>query len=326
MLWPLSYAPGAWRGFAPGRGACERYSIGMQPVSRAGPNPERGVALESTLLLHGIPKGEAPGLDAELRSICVERGATPLLVAVLAGVPIVGVNGEELADLLAAWHVPKANTSNLGALMHARSHAATTVSTTMELACAAGVRVFATGGLGGVHKGYGAAWDVSSDLAAMARTPMAVVASGVKSLLDVASTREMLETLGVPCVGFRTDSFPAFYRRSSGPGGGAKVDARFDDERDLASYLSFEIRRTGRGVLVCNPIPESDEIDARAWEGWLREAESAVRSAGVTGRGVTPALLSELHTVSGGATLRANLALVRSNVRLGAGLAACWPG
>ncbi|MFM9959258.1 MAG: pseudouridine-5'-phosphate glycosidase [Phycisphaerales bacterium] len=292
----------------------------MHPVSRAGTSPHRAVALESTLLLHGIPKGEAPALDRELRSLCAERGVTPLLVALLAGVPIVGLNEEELADLLTAWHVPKANTANLGLLLYARSHGATTVSTTMELASAAGVRVFATGGLGGAHKNFGNAWDVSSDLVALTRIPMAVVASGVKSLLDIESTREMLETVGVPCVGFRTDQFPAFYMRSSG----AKLDARFDDERELAAFLAFETKRTGRAVLVCNPIPEADEIDEGRWGAWLREAERAVADAEVSGRDVTPALLAELHRASGGATLRANLALVRSNVRLAAGIAAHW--
>ncbi len=280
--------------------------------------PQRGVALESTLLLHGIPKAEAPGLDRELRGLCAERGVTALLVAVVAGVPIVGVNEAELADLLTAWHVPKANTANLGVLLHARSHAATTVSTTMELAHAAGVRVFATGGLGGAHRHFGSAWDVSSDLAALARIPMAVVCSGVKSLLDVESTREMLETLGVPCVGYRTEQFPAFYSRGSG----ARLDARFEDERELAGFLAFELKRSGRGVVVCNPIPEADEIDPHKWSAWLKEAEHAVKKANVTGRGVTPALLAELHAASNGATLRANLALVRSNVRLAAGLAA----
>lgn len=293
----------------------------MQPVSRAGTSPHRGLALESTLLLHGIPKGDAPALDRELRAICAAAGVTPLLVAVLAGVPIVGVNEAELADLLTAWHVPKANTANLGVLLHSRAHAATTVSTTIELAHAAGVRLFATGGLGGAHKGFGHAWDVSSDLTALARFPLAVVASGVKSLLDVESTREMLETLGVPCVGFRTDHFPAFYTRHTP----AKLDARFDDPHALADFLRFELQRTGRGVLVCNPIPEADEIDPQRWSAWLREAEHQVKAANATGRAVTPALLSELHKASDGATLKANLALVKSNVRLGAALAAAWP-
>lgn len=292
----------------------------MHVVHRTHGRPRRCVALETTLLLHGIPKSEAAALNAELGAICTREGAHPVLVGVVSGVPVVGVNDTELTEMLQAWHVAKANTPNLGALMQRRVHAATTVSATMELAAAAGVQVFATGGLGGVHKGLANAWDVSADLHAFTRFPVAVVASGVKSLLDVESTREMLETLGVPVVGFRTDAFPAFYRRASR----ASLDARFDDERELAAYIEAELTRTGRGIVVCNPIPESDEIDEKAWNGWLSEAEKRVAGAGVSGRGVTPALLSALHELSEGATLRANLALVRDNVRVAARLAACW--
>jgi pseudouridine-5'-phosphate glycosidase len=194
--------------------------------------------------------------------------------------------------------------------MHARSHAATTVSTTMELAAGAGVRVFATGGLGGVHRGFARRPDVSADLAALARFPVAVVSSGVKGLLDVEATREVLETLGVPVVGFRTDRFPAFYRRESA----ARVDARFDDLADLARFVLAELGRTGRGIAVCNPIPPAHEIRESAWEGWLREAEAQAGDA--DGRDATPALLGALHAVSGGATLRANIELVKSNARL----------
>lgn len=296
------------------------YPTAMHVVHRTGGHPQRCVALETTLLLHGIPKTAAPALHAELVELCAHAGATAVLAGIVAGVPVVGLNDAELGDLLAAWHVAKANTSNLGVLMHRKSHAATTVSATMELAASAGVRVFATGGLGGVHKGFGDAWDVSADLNAFTRFPVAVVASGVKSLLDVESTREMLESLGVPVVGFRTDAFPAFYRRNSA----AAVDARFDDERELAAYLEQELTRTGRGVVVCNPVPPDHEIDEQAWTGWLREAEHRLKSSGVRGRAVTPAVLGALHEISDGATLRTNLALVRDNTALAARIAAAW--
>lgn len=292
----------------------------MHTLNRAGDAPHRCVALETTLLLHGIPKSGAPALNAELSAICAARGAKALLCGIIAGVPVAGLTPEELTQLLGAWHVEKANTSNLGVLLHRRSHGATTVSATMELAASAGVRVFATGGLGGVHPGLDEAWDVSADLGAFTRFPVAVVCSGVKGLLDVVSTREMLETLGIPVVGFGADAFPAFYRRESG----AKVDARFDDPGDLAAYLALETRRTGRGVVVCNPIAESDEIAATDWDHWLKDALRRVPD-GTRGRAVTPALLGLLHEVSGGATLRANLALVRSNTDLAAKIAAAWP-
>ncbi len=284
-------------------------------VFRAGPC---AVALETTLLVHGVPASTAPALDAELRAICRAEGAEPALVGVVGGAPTVGMTERELALLLEqGTSVPKANSANLGVLCHWGSHAATTVSATMELAAAAGVRVFSTGGLGGVHKGYGCHLDVSADLGAFTRFPVAVVASGVKSLLDVASTREALESLGVPVIGYRTDAFPSFYTRDSGQ----SVDARFDDAETLAKYLRAELERTGRGVVVCNPIPEEDELDTALFGAWLEQAEDEAEDAGVSGRGVTPFLLGRLHELSGGKTLEANLVLVRSNVRLGAALA-----
>jgi pseudouridine-5'-phosphate glycosidase len=221
---------------------------------------------------------------------------------------------EELASLLRAERVDKINTANLGLAIHRGAHAATTVSATMELAAAAGVRVFATGGIGGVHRG--GRWDVSADLTALARWPVAVVCSGVKSLLDVESTREMLETLGVPVIGFGTDRFPAFYLRESAAG----VDARFDDAAALARFVRAELGRSGRGMVVANPIPAAEAIARPEWERWLSAATA--RAAHTPGRSITPAVLAALREISGGATLRANLTLVRENARLAARLAA----
>jgi len=272
------------------------------------------VALETTLLLHGVPKPEALPLAAELAQIVRAAGAHPALVGVVAGTPTVGMTDEELALLLNADKVPKVNTASLGVALHRKSHAATTVSTTMELAAAAGVRVFATGGLGGVHRGFGTSLDISADLAAFTRFPVAVVCSGIKSLLDVEATRETLETLGVPVVGYRTDRFPAFYLKASA----ATVDARFDNATDLALFASTEMNRTGRGVVVCNPIPDEDEIARADWDRWYAQAATLANAA--TGRDVTPAILGHLHQVSNGATLRANLALIRSNTHLAAQL------
>lgn len=288
----------------------------MEIINRAGPG---AVGLETTLLVHGVPRGQGERLARELSELVREAGAAPAFVGVVHGRPTVGMDFNELNEmLLSESPVEKANIANIGVLMHRGSHAATTVSTTMELCAAAGVRVFATGGIGGVHKGYGERWDVSSDLAALARFPVAVVASGVKSLLDVVATREMLETLGVPVIGFRTDRFPAFYLRD----GGCGVDATFEEEGELARFLAAELKRTGRGVLVVNPIAESEEIKKGDWEKWLREAE---RKAGpASGRDVTPRVLAALHEVSGGATLRANLALVRENAALAGRVAGKW--
>ncbi|MCC5786140.1 MAG: pseudouridine-5'-phosphate glycosidase [Phycisphaerales bacterium] len=284
--------------------------------NRAIDTPASHVALETTLLLHGVPRDRSVSLAASLDEIIRAERVRPAIVGVVRGVPTVGVTRAELADLLDEPKIPKANTSNLGLLIHRGSSAATTVSTTMELASLAGLRVFATGGIGGVHRDYGRKLDISADLVALARFPVAVVTSGVKSLLDVVSTREALETLGVPVVGFRTDAFPAFYLRESD----ANVDARFDDVRALARFVRFELDRTGRGVVVANPIPEADAIEPALFDAWLQEAESRVASSINSGRDVTPALLAALHDLSGGATLKANIALVEANAALAGAL------
>jgi pseudouridine-5'-phosphate glycosidase len=253
-----------------------------------------------------------------LEAIVASEGATPLCVGIVEGVPVVGLSRDQLATLLAKDSVAKANTANMGVLLHRRRDGATTVSTTMECAAAAGVRVFATGGLGGVHMGYGQRLDISADLAAFTRFPVAVVTSGVKSILDVVSTREALETLGVCVVGFRTDRFPAFYLRESEAG----VDARFDDERELASFVKAELARTGRGIVVANPIPAEHELPRELWQTWLAQAVRDTADVAASGRDVTPALLGRLHALSGGRTLAANIELVKSNARLAAKLAA----
>lgn len=290
----------------------------MPLLNRAPPD---AVALETTLLVHGVPRADAPALAVRLGEVVAANGASPAFVGVVRGTPTVGLTPGEIRSLLDAPDVPKANTANLGVLIHRRSHGATTVSATLELAAAAGVRVFATGGIGGLHRGYADRFDASADLAALARFPVAVVASGVKSFLDVPGTRETLETLGVPVIGFRTDAFPAFYQRASDAG----VDARFDDEADLAAFLAGELARAPRAVLVCNPIPAPAELDPRDWSRWLDDATRAAQDAGITGRALTPFLLARVHELSGGATLRANLALVEDNARLAARLRHLMP-
>ena len=284
----------------------------MRVNTRLGPAP---VALESTLPLHGVPRPQAAPLLARLAQTIRGEHATPAIAALVAGVPTLGLSDNELETLLAADDIPKLNTANLGLALHRKAHGATTVSTTMELAAAANVRVFATGGLGGVHRNYGNQLDISADLAALTRFPVAVVAAGVKSLLDVGATREALETLGSPVIGFQTDAFPAFYLSESGFG----VDSRFDDTDDLAAYVHAELARTGRGVLVVQPPPVAHAIKPAQFESWLEEAESL--SEGATGRDITPAVLSHLHHVSEGATLRTNVELAVANAALAGRLA-----
>lgn len=287
---------------------------GFHVINRAGPRP---VALETTLLLHGVPRSSSMHLAEDLNNIIRTRGASPALIGVVNGHAIAGLSSSELEMLLNAEHIPKVNTANLGLALFNRTHAATTVSTTMEIATAAGIRLFATGGLGGVHRGYATHLDISADLLALARFPVAVVCSGVKSILDVEATREALETLGIPIIGYRTDRFPAFYQRESV----ASVDDRCDDAAALAEFIDIELARTGRGIVIANPIPPEWEIGAAEWDEWLTQARAGITAAGITGRNVTPALLARLHEVSNGATLRANIELVRSNAALAADLA-----
>jgi pseudouridylate synthase len=272
----------------------------------------RAVALETTLLVHGVPHSSAAPLASELGAIIEGEGSAPALVGVVDGVPTVGMGMAQLEAMLEAEHVAKANTANLGISMSQGEHAATTVSTTMEIAAFAGLRVFATGGIGGVHEGYGTKLDISADLLAFTRFPIAVVTSGVKSILDVVSTREALESLGVTVVGWKTDSFPAFYLRESESG----VDVRFDDVDELAAFVRKELPRSGRGIVIANPIPSEYELDAGQWSKWLKKAKKLAEADGASGRGVTPAILGHLHAVSEGKTLEANIGLVKSNARV----------
>ena len=284
--------------------------------NRAG-DPGRAVALETTLLAHGLPRGEGRGFGDELSEIVRSAGGEPVVVGVVDGVATAGMTGAELDAMLLADETPKVNTSNLGLAIHRGQTAATTVSATMEIAAGAGISFFATGGLGGVHEGYGERLDISSDLIAFTRFPVAVVTSGVKSILDVASTREALESLGVTCVGYRCDRFPAFYMRESEAG----LDGRFDEVGELAAFVRAEMRRTGRGVVVCNPIPDEDEIPEAEFAAMLTRARE--EAGGAAGRDATPAVLGALHSGSNGRTLAANLALVRSNAALAGALAGC---
>ncbi|MFT3686583.1 MAG: pseudouridine-5'-phosphate glycosidase [Phycisphaerales bacterium] len=283
------------------------------------------LALESTLLVHGVPAEAAEPLAAELGGIASRAGVEPVLVGVGGGGAGV-LDRAGLSAMLAAGagRVAKLNTGTLGAAAFRAATGgesgggATTVSATMELAAGMGIRVFATGGLGGVHKGLVERLDISTDLVAFTRFPVAVVTAGCKSILDVSATRELLETLGVPVIGYRCDRFPAFYRRDGGVG----VDARFDDMAELGAFARHEMARTRRGVVVCNPIPVEHELTEADWVRWLAAAEKDAAASGATGRAVTPAVLGALHRVSGGATLRANVELVKHNVVVGAALAA----
>jgi pseudouridylate synthase len=280
------------------------------------------VALESTLLAHGLP---APGnRDAadELEQAVRAQGAVPATVAVLDGVPRVGLSAEDL-DRVCSGELRKLSVRDLGPAVGLGQDGATTVAATAALARLAGVEVFATGGLGGVHRGARDSWDVSADLGALAGTPVLVVCSGVKSILDVAATLEVLETESVPVLGYRTDTFPGFYRRDSGHPVPWRVD---DPAQAAAAWRGHRELGGSAGAVLAQPVPVADELDADLHDRLLAEGLALLAERGITGKDVTPALLTHFHSGSGGASLRANLALVRANADLAAQVAVATVG
>jgi pseudouridine-5'-phosphate glycosidase len=276
------------------------------------------VALETTLVTHGLPHPDGMRVARELEDAVRQRGAVPATIGVLEGTVRVGLSSGELERLATSSGVAKVNLSNLAFQLARGGHASTTVAATMLAAHGAGIRVFATGGIGGVHRGAADTGDVSSDLTALARIPIAVISAGAKAILDLPKTVEMLETLGVPVLGYRTDEFPAFYRRGSG----LKVDGRCEDAASLAAAVRTHMAlETGTGVLVGNPIPAEHEFPAETYARALAEALSDAERAGVRGRGVTPFLLDRMRVLTGGESVEVNRALLLNNARLAADLA-----
>jgi pseudouridine-5'-phosphate glycosidase len=275
------------------------------------------VALESTLLAHGLPAPQNRIAAAELEAVVRAGGAVPATVAVLDGVPRVGLSDAEL-DRVCAGGLTKLSTRDLGPAVGLGHDGATTVAATAALARAAGVWVFATGGLGGVHRGARDSWDVSADLAALAGTAVLVVCSGIKSILDVGATLEVLETLSVPVLGYRTDAFPGFYRRDSGHPVGWRVDSAVSAAAVWRAHVALG---GGSGAVLAQPVPAADELDQLLHDRLLREGLELVERRGVVGKDVTPVLLEHFHRASGGASLRTNLALVAANAGLAAQVA-----
>ncbi|MFC4944390.1 pseudouridine-5'-phosphate glycosidase [Pseudonocardia sp. GCM10023141] len=275
------------------------------------------VALESTLLAHGLPAPQNRAAADELEAAVRAHGAVPATVAVLDGVPKVGLSAAEL-DRVCGDDLVKLSVRDLGVAVGLGRDGATTVAATAALARIAGVELFATGGLGGVHRGARDTWDVSADLAGLAATAVLVVCSGVKSILDVAATLEVLETESVPVLGYGTDSFPGFYRRDSGHA----VPWRVDSPAEVAAVWRAHRSLGGvAGAVLAQPVPAADELDAALHDRLLAEGLMLLAERGITGKDVTPALLEHFHAGSGGASLHTNLALVKANVVLAAQVA-----
>ncbi|MFE9921426.1 pseudouridine-5'-phosphate glycosidase [Streptomyces sp. NPDC005774] len=282
------------------------------------------VALESTIIAHGLPRPRNLRVATELEAAVRQEGAVPATVAVLDGRPRVGLDREQLERVAHEDGVRKLGHRDLPLAVASGASGATTVSATALLAALAGVRVFATGGLGGVHREWTVTQDESADLGLLARTRITVVCAGVKSILDVPATLQRLETLGVAVAGYGTDRFPGFYLSDSGH----PVDWRLDTPEQVAEVMRAQDALGGPGsaLIVANPVPVKEQLDPGLHARVLDEALRACEEEGVTGQAVTPFLLGHLVRHTDGASLAANLAAVRGNVRLAARIATAWTG
>ena len=275
------------------------------------------VALESTLVAHGLPWPDNHAVARELEATVRAGGAAPATIAVLEGRARIGLDPVQLEALARAGReLAKAGATDLAVHLARQTSAATTVSATSVLAARAGIRVFATGGIGGVHRGD--AGDVSHDLVALARTPVAVVSAGAKAILDLPRTAELLETLGVLVIGYRTDELPAFYTQRSG----VRLEHFVGDVPQLAAIARRHWDELGGGgILVCNPIPTEAALDAAAVDAAIEAALGEADARGIAGKALTPHLLARIAEVTDGASIRANRALALHNAELAAELA-----
>ena len=281
------------------------------------------VALESTIISHGMPHPQnletARAVEAAVRA----GGAVPATIALMDGWIQVGLDADSLSRLATEPGVQKVSRRDLPVVLSRRQTGATTVAATMIAAGLAGIRLFATGGVGGVHRGGESSLDVSADLAELARTDVAVVCAGAKAILDLPRTLEYLETRGVPVLGYRTDDFPAFYTRESG----LSVDARLDTPAELARVLrtKWDLGLTG-GVLIANPVSQADAMPRAEIDAAVEQALNEAGAQKVSGKAVTPFLLSRVAELTGGASLRTNIALVKHNAEVAAQIAVALAG
>jgi len=278
------------------------------------------VALESTIISHGLPRPRNLEAAKEFEEILRSQGVTPATIAILDGIPNIGLD-EGGVNRIANEDLAKASVRDIPILTALKQSGATTVAATAHLAHLAGVRVFATGGLGGVHRGANTTFDESADLSTLAVTPITVVAAGVKSVLDIPATLERLETLSVPVVGWQTKDFPAFWLTKSG----YTLDWSVDSAEEIAQLMKAQDELGhGQGIVVANPLPESKQWDPAEHDRVLDIAFRAAEKAGITGKAVTPFLLGFIVEESKGKSLEVNLDLARNNVALAGKIAKAW--
>src|SRR5271170_954149 len=276
------------------------------------------VALESTIITHGMPYPQNLETALKLEETVRAQGATPATIAVVDGRAVVGLDKAALKKLARlSGGVAKASRRDLAPILARGGTGGTSVAATMYLAGAAGIEIFATGGIGGVHRGAEETFDISADLVELSRSKVAVVCAGAKSILDIPKTLEYLESQGVPVIGYRCDEFPAFYARSSG----VKLDHRCDGLHDLARMIRLQREIGPGGLLIANPIPETDALDAEQVEAQIAEAIDEAKAQGIAQKEVTPFLLGRLVEMTGGRSLQANVSLVVNNAMLAAQVA-----
>jgi pseudouridine-5'-phosphate glycosidase len=277
------------------------------------------VGLETTILAFGLPAPLNAQVGAECEAAVRAEGAVPATLAILDGRVCAGLEADEVARFCSGDPaIRKVNLQNFAAALTAGAPGALTVAASLQACALAGIRVFATGGIGGVHRGWTRTPDISSDLAALARFPAVTVCAGAKSILDVPATLEALESLGVPVAGCRAEEFPLFYAR----GGGHRLEDNFATEEELARFAAAHFDVSGTGILAVTPVPVEHALDPARLAEWTRRALDDAEREGKTGRAVTPFLLARLVKLSGGATLDANRALVANNARVAARIAA----
>lgn len=276
------------------------------------------VALESTIISHGLPRPENVRVAREIESVVRSRGSIPATIAVLDGIVRVGLSPDQLEEIAYRDDVVKASVRDLAVVLARSASAATTVAATSVIARRAGIEVFATGGLGGVHRQARDSWDESADLATLGRTPVVVVCSGVKSILDVGATLERMETLNIAVVGYQTSQFPGFYLADSGHA----VDWRVDDPAEAADLIAArDALGIESAIVIANPIPLDAQLDPDVHDEALADGLRLAESRGITGKDVTPFLLDHFHRVTHGASLTANTALVVRNADVAARIA-----
>lgn len=288
------------------------------PVAKALAAGKAVVALESTIVTHGMPYPDNAAMAASVEKVVADEGAVPATIAVLGGRIKVGLSDGERESLAMAPDAMKLSRADLAFAVAEGRTGGTTVAATMIAAHIVGIGVFATGGIGGVHRGAETTFDISADLDELARTPVVVVSAGAKAILDLEKTLEVLETRGVPVVAYSTDVLPAFWSRRSP----YAAPLRLDDPEKIARLFSTRLALgLGGGMLVANPVPEADEIDAAEMAKVISAAHAAALAQGVTGKAVTPFLLGKILEITGGASLKTNIALVENNARLAARIA-----